>query len=1132
MFGVNGKFRFGLYPPISIIFIVILITLIFSQFSRGADFIDEDLWSEDVQLTDHFDHNYKYLSMLNVQETTGGAFQIMYARQPNGASFQLSNMYTDKLGRTPTPVANTTKLENWEYRGHTHVSEKSIYHNEATDTIRFITRDGEISGYIWFVRYSEEFELLEKNRFHVSDLFEDVVGFKFTGTADVYWDAEGNAHLAGMLSKENDDGTKLFRVYYAFVTWGPLSISVSTVHYLPPLDFHSVVPRIHTNEEGVVAITHLDYFNGNFYRAISWKNATETWETTIIDDMVNPTFSSGMAANGIYVDNSDAIHLVWADSSFQLKYLRLDKDRSVGIPRTISSLPVSRIGGMIDVQFQTNSSGNIFLAFNVVPYNSKYRWISDIPPAIVVIPLRNDDIVLHHEKYVIVDNPTATEFVFHIDADNNFYIIWFDTRTGLTQIFLKYLATPGLTFEFDLVEWADAQTIRPDETKYVNLLLKNVGSLELGIILHTETDAGLGWNVVLDSYRAHLEAYDNIPVTLTIHCPSNATDGEVIQIWINATTLYNEYSANLRLFVFVKWERELEVHFTRIHNIIDPGGTVAYFMSLQNVGEMSEVVDISLTQSGSDEWGFSPETAKIILSPDEATIIEISVTAPMMALENDVFGLLIEFHWADGKTAHNGIVLRTVVRPTFFVTMKLNRTEASVRPGETVGFNITIGNAGNMGGTAFVEITILSDPGDWMVLLSSETVPLLRLEAKLIHLLATAPPDALGREIMIIKLRAYCPTPFSEVEREIRIVVKEIHSMEWTSGPLSWDLPPNGVESRPFELSNNGNQYEVVRFRLEGLRDNWGWWMDEGGSETAAVRIEPREHVALLVWLSVPANSIAGKYNLQMYLETEGITFGHITLEVHIDHIGDLELKGLSTGLVAYPGGYFDGTFEVFNRGNGPEVVEIAVSSDYLESPIVAVEGLNSTSVWVPVGGSRTVNLVGRLSESVPEGLGHVSVKIHSKRDQSVEATVDISYDIWLPDLSVIAVEIIPSRPQINEVITIHLVLCNKGPIEIIDVRASIFGGVEERIASIAPEGETIAVFTWVSPVPGEIDVSGIVTYGPGNYSLSWSTPIVITSSQSVDRFPFVEIFLVLIVALSGLGILTTRKYSKTPKQL
>jgi len=1103
MLGVNRRFRFGLFLPIIIIFIVIVFTIIFSQYSQGANYLDEDLWSEDVQITDHFNHNYKFLSMLKVQETSGGAFQIMYARQPTGAAFQLSNMYTDKLGRTPTPVANTTKLENWEYRGHTHVSEKSIYHDEATDTIRFITRDGEFSGYLWFVRYSEEFELLEQNRLHVTDLFEDGVDFTFTGTADVYWDAEGNSHLAGVLSKENADGTKLFRVYYAFVTWEPLSISVSTVHRLPPLDIEFVVPRIHTNEDGVVGITHIDYFNGNFYRAISWKNTTGTWETKIFDNMVNPLYSQYMAANGIYIDNSDAIHLAWADASFQLKYLRLDKERRAGTPRTLSSLPVSRLGGMIDVQFQTNRTDNLFLAFNVVPYNSKYRWISDIPPAIVVIPLRNDNIVLHHEKYVIVDNPTATEFVFHIDEDENFYLLWFDTRTGLTQIYLKYMATPGLTFEFNLVEWADAQTIRPDETKYVNLLLKNVGSLELGIILYTETDAGLGWDVDLDNDRTHLEAHDTFPVTLTIHCPSNARDGEAIQIWINATTLYNEYSANLRLFVFVKWERDLEVYFTRLHNIIDPGVTVVYFMNLQNLGELPEVVAVSLTQSGSAEWEYSPESAQVALSPNEATIIEITVTAPVGAVENDIFYLLIEFQWADGKTAYNGIVLRTVVKPTFFVTMKLNRTEAFVRPGETVGFNITIGNAGNMGGTAFVEITILSDPGDWMILLSSETVPLLRMEAKKIHLLATAPPDALGGKIMIVKLRAYCPTPFTEIEREIRIVVKEIHSLDWTSGPLSWDLPPNGDESRPFEISNNGNQYEVVRFRLEGLREDWGWWMDEEGSETAATRIEPGEQTSLLVWISVPAHSAAGKYNLQLYLETEGNTFGQVSLEVNVEHIGDLEIRGLSTGIAAYPGGFFEGTFEVFNRGNGPEVVDVTVSSEYLVSPILAVDGLNSTSVWVPMGGSRTVTLIGRLSESVPVGVGHVLVDIHSRQDRSVAASVDISYEIMLPELSVIAVEIFPSHPQVNEVITIHLVLRNDGPIEINDVRASIFGGTKERIASIAPDGETIAVFTWVSPNDGKVEVSGIVTFGPGNHSLDWSHRFLIEGEESVPAIPW-----------------------------
>jgi uncharacterized membrane protein len=958
--------------------------------------------------------------------------------------------------------------------------------------------------YLWFVLYNGEFEVLDENRLRVTDLFDDADNFRFLYMADVYWDAEGNAHLAGVLVKNNADGTNLFRVYYANVTWEPFSISVTYVHLLPPMDISYVVPRIHTNEKGVVGIAHLDYLNGRFYRAISWKNATGTWETSIFDVMVNPRYCAYMASNGIYIDSSGAIHLAWADASYQLKYQWIDKDGRFGTPVTISTLPVSRIGGMIDVQFQANRTGDLFLAFNVVPLNSKNVDLSDIPSAIVVIPIQNDNTIFYHEEYVIIDSPTATEFVFHIDENDNFYLIWFDMRTGLTQIYLKYLATPGLTFEFDLVEWADAQTIRPNETKHVDLLLKNIGTLEFDVSLYTETNASLGWSVGLDNYRAHLNAHQTIPVTLTIHCPTGAADGEVVEIWINATTNYTDYSARLRLIVFVKWERGLDVHCSRLYHVIDPGGTVKYYLSVQNTGELLEDVLVSLEPIGPREWEFAPESSMVRLSPNQVATIEITVTSPPDTWKDDTFILLVGFEWADGKTAHPGLALRTVVRPTFFVTMELNRTDTLIGPGEQVTFNITIGNAGNMAGTAFIAISVLTDPGGWLILLSSETVVLGSREEKEIQLLVTAPPDAVGGDIMVVRLRAFCLIPFSEIEREVRIVVANIHDVEWTYSQLTWNLPPGGMDSNSLDFLNRGNTIETVRFRMDGMDTGWNWWIEENDVETETIRLGPEEEATALLWLSIPARTKAGVYLLQLSLDiADGITIGQVTLKVYVEHISDVDATVLSTGVLVYPGGYYEGTFEVMNRGNGPEFFHLSITSEYLMSPVLVFGGINSTSVWVPMDGSRTVMLRGRISEEALVGGGHAWVVVRSHHDPNVTATVKMSYEVVEPELSVVVVEIDPPHPRSNEVVTIRLILHNSGPIELIDIKASIFGGGDEWIASIAPDGETTAVFTWVSPETGKIEIAGLVTYGPGNNTMEWSHQLTIEDTEPGPSIPW-----------------------------
>ena len=206
--------KFTYHPLDNTGFIIILLTLVlfflFIEYSSASADFEEIYWSEDVQLTHGEDANYKYLLKPTIQENTDGSLQMLYAKQADGATFQLANMNTDKLGRSPTHVSNSTEFPKWDYRHHTHVTYKGIYYDEATDTIRFISPEHGFEMYLWFTVFDSHFNILNERRFHVGDLFDDATNFRFSRTMDVYWDAQGVAHIAGTLSKKNDDDLWMF----------------------------------------------------------------------------------------------------------------------------------------------------------------------------------------------------------------------------------------------------------------------------------------------------------------------------------------------------------------------------------------------------------------------------------------------------------------------------------------------------------------------------------------------------------------------------------------------------------------------------------------------------------------------------------------------------------------------------------------------------------------------------------------------------------------------------------------------------------------------------------------------------------------------------------------------------------
>jgi uncharacterized membrane protein len=572
--------------------------------------------------------------------------------------------------------------------------------------------------------------------------------------------------------------------------------------------------------------------------------------------------------------------------------------------------------------------------------------------------------------------------------------------------------------------------------------------------------------------------------------------------------------------VSVKWVREIGVFCAKTFQLVDPGEAITYHLSVLNTGEFQENVTCALTGIGRDEWVVGSHPDSMILKPNECEPLEIALTAPPDANENEIFTVEVEFRWEDGSPAHDRIILRTVVNPTFFVTMALNRTSATARPGDMVSFNVTVGNAGNMGGTAFVEVAILTDPGDWTVLLSEDTVTLWSGERRTIVLLMEVPYNATGGELIVVQLRAFCPEPFSEIVREARIFVKEIHELIVPIGPINVEIAPTDMEKISIHLLNKGNLYETVQFRMDGVERGWTWWFTDDSYQVDMVRLGPDEEKGLDLWLSVPPDTQTGTYDIVVYFDGDDFTFGSVIVKVEISHVSNIELKSISGKSTVYPGGYFEGEFGVVNHGNGPEYVDISTNPDFLLNSRFILDGLNCSSVWVPFHGSRSVRIVAWVAEDVPITGHSFLVCGISRNDPTVRQNLSMRYQVVEPILTVIAVEIFPQKPNVNEVINVHVILQNNGSIELIEIVASLSGGGEERIESIAPEGQATAVFTWVSSDSGEVEISGEIEHGPGNNSMTWSRIIRVTDDQSDDLIPFTGPIIVIPIVLVILVIL------------
>ena len=883
-------------------------------------------------------------------------------------------------------------------------------------------------------------------------------------------DGQSRIHLLLGVTTHYLDETHQTDLLYLRVNWEPFRVHSKVLWSFPrgndtAITGETLWQHLTLTKEDLPVIGHLAYVNEKWYNLISMATESDVWSTL--------TITEGRL-NGFMVDDDGIAHMVWFDwPTYSMMYINVTlAGMKIGQPVIVTRISNGTNAGFVQdtwMKIGKTRRGDLLFAFNINPRtyvldpNSWTKGRIDL----IVVP-KGDFSQPIEPPMTFVNVPSSTDCQLLVDDHDNLFLFWFDSRTGTPQLYMKYRARPGLGLEIDPLDWAAAHTIRPNETKAIPLRLLNTGTVELDAALGIESNASWEWDMDLDVYRPHLDAFAQVPITLTVRCPAGARDGESVDIWVNASA-GRELSSSLHLIMFVKWRRELDVDCRPTFHLVDPGQAATYRVTLQNLGELDETVKVVMGGTGPPGWTVTPGDKTVAIRRWETVPIDVTVTSPEGALADDAYVVRMAFQWADGTQAATRLDLRTVVRPSFFVVMDLNRTRVVLRPGEVAAFNVTVGNMGNMPGEAYVEVSTMTDPGEWLLVLSKETLVLEAYEFESLELLLGAPADAMGGDFMVVRVRAYCPRPFSEVTADVSGEVIHILSLAWNPPVMTWELAPMASGVRYLNISSAGNLYETVGIRVDGLEAGWEWWLERDGLEVATVRVGPGETVSVEVWLRVPADAAAGRHALRLYLEVGGATVGRVDLEARVAQVRELAVSVSPVRAVTYTGGHVEMSVVVRNLGNGPEVVELNASGDGIGEATFQLDGANASSVWVPRGGTRTLVLWARVMGNCPTGQGELWVTAASADDPKTSIRASAPFEVVLPSLRVTRVDVEPSRPDEGDIVTVRVVLYNAGPVDVVNVTVTMPGSEDEVVASIAKEGEATATFVWVAEGHGKV---------------------------------------------------------------
>jgi uncharacterized membrane protein len=1120
-----------------IISIVIIISST-SDVEAARDYGPEH-WSEDFQMTHGDAFSYQYHEMLNIEEQTTGMLSLTFENSNRSSPAMIQWMETDKLGGSQSGWDDSVSFPKHDPLSATwFISRRawSFHYDESRNSIQLFMKT--YNQEFGIFEFDSKGDLILERHISLDEFYSGAVQSTLIGDSiESVWDSQGVAHCVfSTIERLDKDNIHILRacVYYTRISWHPFFIQFEKIYEIQRYDDTMMRNRIPNSLIGIdndsrVVVAFIKKIADNYYRTLGIRNLSGNWTFLDLGKVRWNYFGVGTFYSGLFIDNQDVIHVAWVSPGPYLTYAKATTEGIVGVgAKDITLLTNHDYIDMVRVDMDITSDGDMIFTINDNPYTASNLQLGPGNSEIHIFVLPGDDIASGRVvDHLIVDIPTATEAELLEDRDGNLFLFWFDQRSGMTELYMRYLARPGITFTFDPIVWAMASTIRPGETKVIPMEVRNVGTVEYDVAIYPDTNASYLWEIWLDRYDAHLDAHKGIPVNLTVTCPLNASDGESVIIWINATTSDRELWASVYLTIFVKWRRALEVHCTPSHHMIDSGGWAYYNVLVHNIGEIIEGLEVTVTGTGSTGWYFSPVNASLELSPDEVAIVELSVGAPPDARSDDIFTLLLEFKWTDGSFAHPGLVLRTVIRPTFFVTMELNESTVILRPGEERYICATVANEGNLQGTAFIEVSIITDPGEWQVLLAEETITLKSGEHRNVVMVLIAPSHALGGEILVVRVRAYSVNPFSEVDREVMAQVQMVHSIE-TIDTLRWDLYPLEESSVDFNIANNGNLYETIWLKTYGISKEWTLWVEDDGVMTDSIRIPPNEDATVDIWVSAPATAQAGRYSFRLFLEIDGTAYSSIEIEIHVKQVFNVYFSAWPEESNVYPGGTVQLGIDLTNYGNGDDYLYPGFLGEMVDYGRFVFDQRENI-VYMPYESEIRGTFLAHIHNETKPGLYSIELIFTSKGNPEFNVREEVTIYVVTPEVVVSNVEAIPSQVQVNQVITLIITLYNPGDLQVVNVTLIFMDGTKEDLSVIGPDGTAQAVFTWVPKRDGPNRILGQITYEPGSQEESWEAIVDVQSEGENEAMPYLQISHIIMIAFisSALVIiaLVVRRY-------
>ncbi len=412
---------------------------------------------------------------------------------------------------------------------------------------------------------------------------------------------------------------------------------------------------------------------------------------------------------------------------------------------------------------------------------------------------------------------------------------------------------------------------RPFEEVLLNFSVQNTGNGIDDYLLSSSTENGWKTRLIdINQTINNLHPEDVVDVKVGVKIPDRTAVGHEEDVELVATSLFEkDYngetvfdSAQTTIRIGEGYSVILKPDMNKTTAL--PEETVSYQINVTNAGNTRDTITLSLEHESTEAWGAELETSSLSIERWNTTSTELHITPYSNAVHEEPFNVsVIGTSTGNSSKSDNASTVTQVVQVPD-VSVDVNRTDISIKPGETLDLNVSVKNEGN----AFDTFNLSSEANNtnWDIRIEKDLHELEPMAYGHTNISITAPEipptntsyenlerlGILGGEHMKLILTASSRSNTSvsdSVEREIE--VEEVRRHNFNSFERKDVLPGHSTTHR-IKVDNQGNSEDTVYLTLEDDDNPYLEYveleerevnLDIGGNEEVNMTIEVPVHL-------------------------------------------------------------------------------------------------------------------------------------------------------------------------------------------------------------------------------------------------------------------------------------------------